>query len=105
MVHVDQWNSKQFYRFLSMKTEEWIDDIIAELLVKVNFYSNNQSSIIIEKNSSFTNLINFLTAFACVRETLILFTCKSTSPGIGRVQDEPIPGLTSFIVHGKPEEK
>lgn len=105
MVHVDQWNSKQFYRFLSMKTEEWIDDIIAELLAKVNFYSNDNGFIIFEKNFILTNLINFLTAFACVRETLILFTWRSTSPGIGRVQDEPIPGLTSLIVHGKPEEK
>ncbi len=52
-----------------------------------------------------SNLINFFTAFACVRETLISLTCKSTSPVIGRVYDEPIPDLTSLIVHGNPDEK
>ncbi len=45
-----------------------------------------------------------MTALACVRDTLISLTCKSISPDIGRVHVEPIPDLTSLIVHGNPDE-
>ena len=71
----------------------------------VNFYLKICVSVFNTRLDLISNLINFLTAFACVRETLMLFTCKRTSPGIGRVHDEPIPDFTSLIVHGYPDEK
>lgn len=50
-----------------------------------------------------TYLSSFFTALACVRDTFISLTCKSRSPGIGRVNVEPMPDLTSLMVHGNPE--
>lgn len=58
------------------------------------------------KREKKTYLSNFFTALPCVRETLTLFTWRSTSPGIGRDigAETPLVDFTSPIVQGKPDE-
>ena len=51
-----------------------------------------------------SNLISFLTALACVLETFLSLTCKTISPGIGRMDDKPTGDLISSILHGNPDE-